>query len=122
MMRRIPLLLTICLLSVSSLYAQKRAFTIEDIYRVQTPSDVHVSPDGKSVVYVLTTSDLPRAKRLSQVWMMDIDGRNARQFTQGEKSSSSPLFSPDGKWVSFISAKEGSANLYLMAVAGGGGE
>lgn len=119
MMRRIPLLLTICLLSISSLHAQKRAFTLEDIYRVQSASDVHVSPDGKSVIYVLTTSDLARAKRLSQIWMMDIDGKNSRQVTQGEKSSSSPLFSPDGKWVSFISAKDGSANLYLMAVAGG---
>jgi dipeptidyl aminopeptidase/acylaminoacyl peptidase len=119
MMRRVPLLLIICLLSVSSLHAQKRAFTLEDIYRVQSPSDVHVSPDGRSVIYVLTTSDLARAKRLSQVWMMDIDGRNSRQVTQGEKSSNSPLFSPDGKWVSFISAKDGSTSLYLMPATGG---
>jgi dipeptidyl aminopeptidase/acylaminoacyl peptidase len=119
MMRRVQLLLTICLLSISSLHAQKRAFTLEDIYRVQSSSDVQVSPDGRSVIYVLTTSDLPRAKRLSHVWMMDIDGKNARQLTQGDNSASSPLFSPDGKWVSFLSAKDDSGNLYLMPATGG---
>src|SRR2546423_984142 len=117
MMRRILLLVAICLLSLISLHAQKRPFTLEDIYRFQSVADVHISPDGKSVTYVLTTSDLPRAKRLSQVWMMDANGQNARQVTQGDKSSGSPLFSPDGKWVSFISAKD--SNLYLVPVAGG---
>ena len=119
MMRRVLLLAAICLLSISSLHAQKRAFTLEDLYRVKNISDVHVSADGKSVAYVLTTSDLARAKRVGQIWMMDIEGRNARQVTQGETSSDSPLFSPDGKWLSFISAKDGSANLYLMAAGGG---
>jgi dipeptidyl aminopeptidase/acylaminoacyl peptidase len=117
MTRRALLLAAICLLSLNSLHAQKRAFTIEDAYRFQTVADVHVSPDARSVVYVLTVSDLPRAKRLSQVWMMDASGQNARQLTRGDESSSSPLFSPDGKWVSFISAKD--SNLYLVPVAGG---
>ncbi|HEX8649427.1 MAG TPA: S9 family peptidase [Pyrinomonadaceae bacterium] len=117
MVRRVLLLVAICLLSFFSLHAQKRRFTLEDVYRFQSVSDVHVSPDGSSVIYVLTTSDLPRAKRLSQVWMMDASGRGARQLTQGDKSNSSPLFSPDGKWISFISAKD--SNLYLMPISGG---
>jgi dipeptidyl aminopeptidase/acylaminoacyl peptidase len=116
-MRRVLLLVAIYLLSLLSLHAQKRPFTLEDIYRFQNVSDAHVAPDGRSVVYVLTTSDLPRAKRSSQVWMMDINGQGARQMTQGDKSNSSPLFSPDGKWISFISAKD--SNLYLMPATGG---
>ena len=117
MVRRVMLLLAICLLSFLSLHAQKRPFTLEDVYRFQSVSDVHVSPDGRSVLYVLTTSDLARAKRLSQVWMMGAGGENARQLTQGDKSNSSPLFSPDGKWVSYISAADG--NLYLLPISGG---
>jgi dipeptidyl aminopeptidase/acylaminoacyl peptidase len=88
-MRRVLLLVAIYLLSLLSLHAQKRPFTLEDIYRFQNVSDAHVAPDGRSVVYVLTTSDLPRAKRSSQVWMMDINGQGARQMTQGDKSNSS---------------------------------
>ena len=72
--------------------AQKRAFSIEDLYRIKSISDVHFSPDGKSVVYVVATSDLPRAKRVSHIWLMDADGRNTRQLTWGAKGENSPRF------------------------------
>jgi dipeptidyl aminopeptidase/acylaminoacyl peptidase len=107
------------MLAPAASYAQKRAFTIEDLYRIKSISDVHVSPDGKSLIYSLGIQDLPRAKHVSHIWMMDIDGSNPRQMTQGEKSENSPSFSPDGKWISFISDRDGSSNLYVMPVAGG---
>jgi dipeptidyl aminopeptidase/acylaminoacyl peptidase len=49
----------------------------------------------------------------------DIKGQNLRQLTSGDKSESSPLFSPDGKQILFISSKDGSANFYLMPINGG---
>lgn len=119
MMRRVLLLLTLLLLSANSLFAQKRAFSLEDLYRVKNISDIHVSPDGKTLIFVVSTSDLARAKRNSHVWAMDADGRNPRQWTVSDKSESSPLFSPDGKQILFISSKDGSANFYLMNVGGG---
>src|SRR5687768_11104937 len=117
---RKQLLVIILILIPCTAAAQKRAFAIEDFYRVKPISDVHVSPDEKSVVYLLTTFDLPRAKRVSHIWMMDIDGGNARQLTSGDTGESSPIFSPDGKWILYISSKEGSAQLYLMPATGGG--
>jgi dipeptidyl aminopeptidase/acylaminoacyl peptidase len=114
MMRRVFLLSVFLLLSFSSLHAQKRAFAIEDLYRVKNISDLHVSPDGKTGIFVMTTSDLARAKRTSHIWAMDINGQNLRQLTTGEKSESSPSFSPNGKQILFVSSKDGSANFYLM--------
>ncbi len=119
MLRRITLLSVLLLLSFASLHAQKRAFTIEDLYRIKNISDLHVSPDGKTVVFAVTTSDLGRAKRHSHVWAMDTDGTNPRQLTSGEDSEYSPAFSPDGKQISFVSSKDN--NLYLMAWNSGGG-
>ena len=116
---RKSLLVIILLLIPVATYAQKRAFTIEDLYRVKSISDVHVSPDNRSVIYAVSTSDLARAKRITHIWMMDIDGRNARQLTNGDKSESSPAFSPDGKWISFISSKDGNPNIYVLSSAGG---
>lgn len=119
-MKKISLWLFILLLvPATSLYAQKRAFTIEDLYQIKSVSDVHVSPDAKSIIYVVGTPDLPRGKRTSHVWMMSINGQNNRRLTEHEKGGSSPLFSPDGKWISFISSMDGSANLYLMPSTGG---
>ena len=44
--------------------------------------------------------------------MMDIDGKNARQLTSGEKGESSPAFSPDGNWISYLNPADG--NLYAI--------
>jgi len=114
------LLLAIILVVIPfSAHAQKRAFTIEDLYKVKSISDVQTSSDGRSVLYSITTSDLPRAKRVSHLWTMSIDGKNARQITNGDKGENSPAFSPDGKWIMFISSKDGSPQVYLMPAAGG---
>jgi dipeptidyl aminopeptidase/acylaminoacyl peptidase len=119
MRRQLFFVIVILLLVQFTALAQKRAFTIEDLYRVRSISDVHVSPDGRSVIYALVTSDLPRAKRVSHIWMMNIDGSNPRQLTSDEKGESSPSFSPDGKWISYIGSKDGGPQLYLLPATGG---
>ena len=118
MLRRAFMFSILLLLSFTSLHAQKRAFTIEDLYRVKNISDLHVSPDGKTIIFTVTTSDLARAKRNSHIWAMDSDGKNARQLTFGEESEYSLSFSPDGKQISFISSKD--ANLYLLPATSSG--
>jgi dipeptidyl aminopeptidase/acylaminoacyl peptidase len=113
------LALSICLIAAASVSAQKRAFTIEDLYHVKSISDIHISHDGKSVVYALGTSDLPRAKHSSHIWMMNIDGTGAHQMTEGDKGEYSPVISPDGRWIAFVSNREGSSNLFVIPVNGG---
>ncbi len=106
------------LVQVSSVCAEKRAFTIEDLYRVKGISEVAVSPDARSALFTVTISDLGRARRAGHVWHMDLGSRTTRQLTYG-KGESAPLYSPDGGWISFISARDGDANLYLLRAAGG---
>ncbi|MGH9930420.1 MAG: S9 family peptidase [Pyrinomonadaceae bacterium] len=117
MMRRAFLISTLLLLSFTSLYAQKRAFSIEDLYRVKNISDLHVSRDDKTLIFTVTTSDLARAKRNSHIWASDVNGKNPRRLTTGDDGESSPSFSPDGKQILFVSSKD--SNLYLMPATGG---
>jgi dipeptidyl aminopeptidase/acylaminoacyl peptidase len=117
--KNILLVAIIAILIPLTATAQKRAFTIEDLYRIKSISDVHVSPDGRSIIYVLTTSDFPRAKRNSHVWMMNVDGQDVRQLTTGDKSEFTAAFSPDGKWISYVSAKDGAPQVYVMPATGG---
>ncbi len=116
MKRNILLSFTIIAMLALSVAAQKRAFTIEDFYRIKGVSEVQISPDGKTAVYVVSTSDLPRAKRASHLWVMDVDGKNARQLTT--QSAFSPTFLPDGR-ISFLAVKDGSVNLFVVPVTGG---
>jgi dipeptidyl aminopeptidase/acylaminoacyl peptidase len=114
------LLLLVVLFSVAApAHAQKRAFTIEDFYRVRSVGDVQVSADGAWAAYTVTTNDLPHGKRATQVWLMEIGPARTRQLTQGDAGSSSPIFSPDGRSLAFVSGRDGEANLFVLALDGG---
>jgi dipeptidyl aminopeptidase/acylaminoacyl peptidase len=107
------------LLAVAPAVAEKRAFTIEDLYRVKDVADPQVSPDGRTVLYTVGTKDLGRARRQSHVFSVPLAGGEPRQITVSDKSESSPRFSPDGRTIAFVSTRSGSENLYLMPTDGG---
>ena len=117
-MMRLFSLLTAVLCAAAPAYAQKRAFTLEDLYRVRSIGDLQVSPDGTRAAYTVTTSDLPRAKRTTHIWLLEMAGGQSRQLTFSD-SSTSPVFSPDGKSLAFVSTRDGDANLYLLPLEGG---
>src|SRR5207302_4657822 len=84
------------LLAAAAFAQAKRAFTIEDFYRAKGISDLALSPDDKTLAFTVSTSNLPHAKRTTNIWVMDADGQNARAITRGD-GDSTPRFSPDGK-------------------------
>jgi dipeptidyl aminopeptidase/acylaminoacyl peptidase len=113
-MKTRALTLLVAVLISLPLAAQKRAFTIEDLYRVKSVSDLEVSPDGKMLAFSVGTSDFPRAKRTSALWVMNADGSDQRQITAGEHDSNA-RFSPDGRTLLFL--RDG--NVYLLPLRGG---
>jgi len=98
---------------------EPRAFTIPDLYRLKGVEDPQVSPDGKSVAYVVRTSDLPKAKRTARIWRVDVDTGDRRPLTSGEKSDSTPRWSPDGSTLAFVSTRSGSPQVWLLPARGG---
>ncbi|HUJ13754.1 MAG TPA: DPP IV N-terminal domain-containing protein, partial [Thermoanaerobaculia bacterium] len=113
------LCVVVAFIAATTVFAQqKRAFTIEDLYRVKGISDLALSPDQRSLAFTVSTTDLPRAKRSTQIWIMNADGSNAHALTQGN-ADSSPRFSPDGKEIAFIRENDGDTNLFLLPLGGG---
>src|SRR4051794_4191618 len=106
--------LALLFVAAASFAQSKRAFTIEDLYRVKSVGDLALSPDGRTLAFTVTTSDLPRAKRTSKIWLMSVDGQNAHATTEGS-GDSTPRFSPDGRQLAFLR----DSNLYLLPLAGG---
>jgi dipeptidyl aminopeptidase/acylaminoacyl peptidase len=119
MSRKLVFLAVSLLLLVSASHAQKRAFTIEDLYRVKHVDDMHLSPDGRLIVMALVSDDLGKAKRTSHIWLMDVDGGNSRQFTFADENDSSPIFSPDSRWIAFVRQVGGDDQLFLLPLGGG---
>ena len=107
------------LLALPASAAGKRAFQIEDLYRLKGISALALSPDGKQLLFQLSTQDLRKAKRNSQVWMLEVATGQSRQLTQAKSSSHSPQWSKDGKTVFFLSSREGGSQLWSIDLGGG---
>ena len=103
-----------------------RAVTIEDQFAIKDVSDPQISPDGKWVAYVVSTSDLKEDKSQSDIWMTSWDGATTLQLTRTKKESESdPSWSPDGKYLAFLSDRDDendASQLWLLNVAGGEAE
>ena len=103
-------------MALLSANAQKRAFTIEDLYKVKGVYSVSLSPDGKTICYTSSSSDLKNQKSSSDIYIMNADGSHAKAFTEDGKSSSA-VWSKDGKRIFFTNYEKGTAQVYRMNLA-----
>src|SRR6185503_2850003 len=83
----------------------KRKLRPSDIYRMKDLSDAQVSPEGKWVVYVLSRVDSVKDKNISNLWMTSWDATQTLQLTSSDEGESKPEWSPDGKYISFLSSR-----------------
>jgi dipeptidyl aminopeptidase/acylaminoacyl peptidase len=121
-MERIAMLLAWVLLAAlpALVYAEgKRPMTLDDLFRFKRVADPQVSPDGKWVVYALTTVDLAGNKSASSLWLAPTAGGEPRQLTNTTKKDSRPRWSPDGKSILFESTRSGDPQLWVIALEGG---
>jgi len=81
----------------------KRPLKPADLYRLPSVSDPQISPDGKWVAYTLSTIDSVKDKHISSIWMISIDGSLDLKLTNSPEGESKPRWSPDSKYLSFLS-------------------
>src|SRR5688572_15302170 len=89
------------------------------------PGDVQVSPDGRSVVYVVTPVGKREEHRTRAIWIAATDGSTPpRKLTAGTSNDERPRWSADGRSLFFLSDRKerGKCQLYRIAVDGGEAE
>jgi dipeptidyl aminopeptidase/acylaminoacyl peptidase len=101
--------------------AQKRPLSTDDIYNLKDVRDPQRSPDGKWVAYVVGRAIKDGDKNDSDIWMASWDGTQEIQLTSSPDGESQPRWSPDNKYISFVSSRQGAKDgqLWLMNRAGG---
>ena len=110
--------------AVATLVAQspaKRPVRVGDMYRLKNVGDVDLSPDGKWIAYTVTSTDSAKDRTDTDVWMATWDGSRTIQATSTPDNETSPKFSPGGRYLSFLSSRQGGhgAQLWLLDRQGG---
>jgi len=94
--------------------------TAKTLVSLDRLSDPRVSPDGRFVAYDLRTVDFDANKSHHSIWLIALAAKAApRRLADPGGDATSPRWSPDGKFIYFLSERSGDGQIWRMAVDGG---
>jgi dipeptidyl aminopeptidase/acylaminoacyl peptidase len=96
----------------------KHPITFDELIKMHRIGEPQVSPDGKWVAYTVSTPDMDANRGASNIWIVATTGGAELQLTQSGHDSS-PVWSPDGKTLAFLSSRSGDSQVYLLSMDGG---
>ncbi len=106
--------------SLAGAQAGLAPITVDDYFQVREVDDPQISADGRWVAYTVSTSSLKDDEEKTRIWMAPTAGGDAIPLTLEEVSSEHPRWSPDGKYLAFLSKRdEGKTQVWLLNRQGG---
>jgi len=99
---------------------EKKPMTFVDVLSLKGISGLRLSPDGKQALFTQSEADWKRNRSISHIWRMNTDGSQVIQMTNGPEGEGGGSWSPDGKYISFITKREAEeAQIFLLNNSGG---
>src|SRR5262245_3325700 len=83
----------------------KKLLTVEDLYLFDAPQTQVLSPEGSRVAYVRKWIDADSKQERHSLWLVEGDKERRRHLEKGQPDARSPVFSPDGKWIAFLTTR-----------------
>jgi dipeptidyl aminopeptidase/acylaminoacyl peptidase len=100
-----------------------RTLQPEDLFQLQFVDALTLSPDGTRAVYQVRTIDAEKDTYQSHLWLVPMAGGAPRQITFGDQRNGGAAFSPDGRWLAFLSdRKDKRTQIYRLPLDGGEAE
>lgn len=120
-MRRFSFFIVVLLTLGPVTAAAQRPLAVDDIYNLREVRDPQRSPDGAWVAYTVTRAIRDTDKDDTDVWMVSWDGQQHVRLTHTPESERAPRWSPDDKYLAFISSRQGArgGQVWLLNRAGG---
>lgn len=109
-------------LCVAASAAEQRLLTPQDLWAIKRVGSPAVSPDGKHVVFTLQEWSIDKNKSTTNLWTVPVAGGETRRLTTAETSEDTPVWSPDGTRIAFLSKRGEDENASLYVIPFGGGE
>src|SRR5262245_490658 len=98
---------------------QPHAFGVSDMLAMERLSDPQLSPDGHQVLFNVRTTDLEANKGRTDLWLVGLDGSDARRMTQDPAADVNGRWMPDGRSIVFLSSRSGSMQVWQLSLEGG---
>ena len=100
--------------------AARHAISFDDLIRMNRLGSPQISPDGKWIAYVVTMPDMEANRNASNIWLIAASDPQTKpiQLTRSGRDTS-PVWSPDGKSLAFLSSRSGEAQAFLLSLDGG---
>ncbi|MGE4304157.1 MAG: prolyl oligopeptidase family serine peptidase [Novosphingobium sp.] len=93
----------------------ERAFTPDDLFKLDGATHPEISPDGSKIAYVRSSADVMTDKVVPSIWLADASSGAQRPLVAGPGAHFSPAWSPDGKRLAYVSSDGSSSpQLYVM--------
>src|SRR4029077_9561529 len=97
-----------------------RPLKVDDIFALKSVGDPRISPDGAEVAYTVRGLDPKEDSSDTDIYMVPFAGGAPLRLTSSPKAETHPRFSPDGRYLAFLSGREGKkAQVWLLDRRGG---
>ena len=106
-------LFVFCSLSLGQDQETDDLFTLENVFDLEYASDPQISPDGSQIVYRRNAMDIMQDRSYSNLWIINRDGKRHRPLTSGNSSKYSPVWSPSGDRLLYVSTESGSSEMHI---------
>jgi len=109
------------LLSVAVPAHAARSFHVEDMQRLSRVSGLKLSPDAKWVAFTVARPDVTKNRSVKNIWLVSANGGEPQQLTFAEQGSNDSVrWSPDGRYLYFLSSRVGNKpQIFRLAITGG---